>query len=272
VSNRVRLKSVAFFIEAWISTNLGLLQRVKALIFGLDGCDRLGLVGFGKHSIFVFFESFQGVCHPESLGRCFNNIGIGHQDGIDLLGDPNPHLHMLIRAKFKLKLTDCHVRYVVVVSLRVMKVKLGVHIRMLKILEDVIGGYVEHQGIRVGIQQIYSISIKFSEGVVEEIRHIHLRIIQDCHPHIIGFIELDDFAVELHMDQILVDDRRGLEGRICEQIVRRVLVVCEFRVSMIPNVLYSFSENRVVCQFKNGRHQIISSVVSILPHFCVKAD
>jgi hypothetical protein len=36
---------------------------------------------------------------------------------------------------------------------------------MLKILEDVIGGYIEHQGIRVGIQQIYSISIDFSEGV-----------------------------------------------------------------------------------------------------------
>jgi hypothetical protein len=27
--------------------------------------------------------------------------------------------------------------------------------------------------------------------------------------------------VKLHMDQILVDDRRGLEGRVCEQVVRR---------------------------------------------------
>jgi hypothetical protein len=74
------------------------------------------------------------------------------------------------------------------------------------------------------------------------------------------------------MDQIFVDYRRGLEGRVCEQVVRRALVVGEFGGSVIANVLHSFTENGVVCQLKKGRHQIITSVFGLLSLFCVEAD
>jgi hypothetical protein len=51
----------------------------------LDGCDRHGLMSLCKHSIFVCFQSFLGVCHPESFGRCFDST-----DGGEVRDDCQP--------------------------------------------------------------------------------------------------------------------------------------------------------------------------------------
>jgi hypothetical protein len=191
----IRLKSVAFTTEAGIGTNLGLLQREDALIFGLDGCDRHGLMSLCKHSIFVCFQSFLGVIHPEPFGRCFESVGFCHLDGIDLVCDPNPLLQMLIGFILKLHLADGHVRYVVVVSLRLLEVEFEIQIRRLEILENVVGGDIEDQGVCIGIQQIYAICIERFELVVVKAGHLGLGIVEDGHPHINGFIELDEFKI-----------------------------------------------------------------------------
>jgi hypothetical protein len=59
----IRLRSVAFTTEAGIGTNLGLLQREDALIFGLDGFDRHGLVSLSKTQHLCMFGELFG-CHP----------------------------------------------------------------------------------------------------------------------------------------------------------------------------------------------------------------